>query len=198
MKHRTIVEERRIILFMHICIIGIKSCAHIRRKHLRSRQTAAQLQLAIAAAQLHDLCHTILKEFRMHTGRTHASDLFLINKQRHIGLLCLFLCQIQLCHNGCIRADSVIMPICIYHAAINTQITRRSRRYYFNLSRLEISLLNTVFFIKDIQHILLEQIFLAFCSLGSRAAKCDVQILSAERFVNILRALILCQMRQNI
>ena len=59
-------------------IAGIICAAHIRGKHAGCCQASSYLQLRILPGKVHNLCNCIFKELGLHTGSSHASDLFLI------------------------------------------------------------------------------------------------------------------------
>ncbi len=56
-------------------------------------QRSAHFQPAVFPKQIDDLCHTVLKEMRLHAGCTDTSDLLFVYQKTYAGMLWLFQSQ---------------------------------------------------------------------------------------------------------
>ena len=69
-----------VFLFKYRSIQRIISRTHIRRKHFRTGQCAPECNVVKFSHRLENFGNCIFKKSGAHTGGTHASDFFFINK----------------------------------------------------------------------------------------------------------------------
>ena len=167
---------------------------------MRMLQTPSQCQIGILSGQIQYLCHYIFKITGLHTGRSHAADLFFISKKtysRMSWMICL-----QLCQERRERTDSVVLSVSEDHTAIQSKISGRTCRNCFQLCREKILFFHAVFFLQILQQRLFDKFFLLliffFRIFPRTASDDDVKVLAFYHNSRFLLHLLTGQMNQKI
>ncbi len=140
-------QIRRVFGLKTGSVTGIKGAADIRGQHTGGRQGPAQAQLAVLAAQLHDLGQGILKKAGPHAGGAYAADLLLVHQQgagspgRQAGL--------HLGTEAGIGTDTVILGIAEDHAPVEACLPGPAGRHDLQLRGFKIRLIHIIVLFQD-------------------------------------------------
>ena len=173
-------------------IVGTRD---IGREHLGVGEAAAQAELAVLAAGVHELCEDVLEEVRLHARGADAADLFLVDEQAARGALARSI-ALKHGHEARVGADAVVLAVGEDHAAVEAEVARATGRHEDELSREEVLLLDAVLLLDELQDASLDRFLLAV--LERVVADEDVEVFALDDLGGVLLHLLLREVDQQV
>ena len=159
-------QKGRVLLLEDGRVSRVKGGAHIRGEHAAVCQRPSERQLAVAAAEIHDLRDGVLEEPGSHARSSDASDLLLVDQKcaarspQVMGL--------DLRPERGISAGSVILAVAQDHAPVKSGVPRLAGRHDLQLGGLEVALFDPVGLGEDLQDGLFDRLLAVLLVLLSR------------------------------